>query len=172
MAKPFLLYTECVEKVLHSDKGGWGKGILLPPPSPRHNNAESKKQAQKSVRFLHSYACSGSGHSISPRGTQEIPPSIVSAGERCPGSSQRQGRIPSSPGRAHPGQGWLPAAHRVPCATGIKNAVSWRVADGWITPAVPLARWGPSSELSQSNPHRSQLSETATFGHHRWEAAA
>lgn len=100
---------------------------MLPPPSPRHNNAESKKQAQKSVRFLHSYACSGSGHSISPLCTQQIPPGIISAGEGCPGSREREGRIPS-PGRARPGQGRLSAAHRARCAPGIQHSVCRRDA--------------------------------------------
>lgn len=61
-----------------------------------------RKQAQKSVRLLHSYACSHSGHSISPLCTQEILPSIVSTGERCLGSSQREWRIPSLPGQSTP----------------------------------------------------------------------
>lgn len=46
---------------------------MLPPPSPRHNNAESKKQAQKSVRFLHSYICAGSEPQQSPHARRRYP---------------------------------------------------------------------------------------------------
>lgn len=128
---------------------------MLPPPSPRHNNAESKKQAQESVRFLHSYACSGIVATASPHCAHRRYPQALSVlvreVPRKQPEGRKEGRIPSlspSLGRAHPGQGQLPAAHRALRAAGIKQcwreAEGWAMpAEGWAMPAALLAWWGP-----------------------------
>lgn len=84
---------------------------MLPPPSPRHNNAESKKQAQESVRFLHSYACSGRVATASPHCAHRRYPQALSvlvrgAQEAARGKEGRMDPLPLSfPGQNTPRAG-------------------------------------------------------------------
>lgn len=140
------------KRVLHSDQKRGQEESWLPSPTPRHNKTESKEQAQKSIRSLHSRVFAGS----------ELQYPCVQAGdapngESCQGKTLRGSRV-------HPQHHALPIG--LHCSAWISTP---RLLEG-NRQADKLVLGGTHLEKIQWD--LQQRLETATFGPHLPEAAA